>query len=81
MDALEVFAANLRRERTAQGLSQERLAELAGLYMTDIGRIERAERDPGVRTIAKLAAGLGLATDRLFLADLPDSMPSDDAPG
>lgn len=80
MDALEAFARNLRRERKARGLTQEQLAELSDLHMTDIGRIERAERDPGVRTIAKIAAGLGVPPDRLFLPDLADSTPADDAP-
>jgi len=59
VDALEVVAANIRRVRKERGLSQERLAELSDLHMTDVGRIERAERDPGVRTVAKLARGLG----------------------
>jgi transcriptional regulator with XRE-family HTH domain len=66
VDALDVFRRNLRRERKARGLSQERLAELAELHMTDIGRIERGERDPGVRTVAKVAAGLGIAPSQLF---------------
>lgn len=66
MDALELFARNLRAARTARGLTQERLAELADLHMTDVGRIERAERDPGVRTAAKLAKGLGLPLADLF---------------
>lgn len=66
MDALQAFAANLRRAREAAGLSQERLAELADLHMTDVGRIERAERDPGVRTVAKLAKGLGVKSGELF---------------
>ena len=43
-----------------------RLAELADLHMTDVGRIERAERDPGVRTVAKLAAGLGVPVGLLL---------------
>lgn len=60
MDALEVFARNLRSVRTERGLTQERLAELAELHMTEVGRIERAERDPGIRTAAKLARGLGV---------------------
>jgi len=34
--------------------------------MTDVGRIERAERDPGVRTLAKIARGLGVAPHDLF---------------
>ncbi len=70
MDALELFASNLRRHRMARGLTQERLAELAGLHMTDIGRVERAERDPGVRTIARIAAGLELPLAALF--ETPD---------
>ena len=66
MDPLEAFGHNLRAVRLERGLSQERLAELAGLHMTDIGRIERANRDPGVRTVAKLAHGLGVPVERLF---------------
>ena len=66
MDPLEAFARNLRQERERQGLTQERLAELSELHMTDVGRIERAERDPGVRTIAKLAKGLGVSPAQLF---------------
>lgn len=66
MDALEAFARNLRRAREDAGLTQERLAELADLHMTDVGRIERAERDPGVRTVAKLAKGLGVRPGQLL---------------
>lgn len=66
MDALEACAANLRRAREAAGLTQERLAELADLHMTDVGRIERGERDPGVRTVARLARGLGVKPGDLF---------------
>jgi hypothetical protein len=34
--------------------------------MTDVGRIERGERDLGVRTIVKLVAGLGVGAAELF---------------
>lgn len=74
MDALERFAANLRSERARRGLTQERLAELADLHLTDVGRIERAEREPGVRTVAKLAAGLSVPASRLF-DGIPDKPP------
>jgi transcriptional regulator with XRE-family HTH domain len=60
------FAANLKRERTARGLTQERLAEEAGVNMTHFARIERGEKDPGVRTIAKLAQGLGVTAADLM---------------
>jgi len=66
VDALQVVAANIREARRSKGLSQERLAELSELHMTDVGRIERAERDPGVRTLAKIARGLGVAPCDLF---------------
>lgn len=66
MEPLQAFAANVRRLRTEQGLTQERLAEQAGLHMTDIARIETQGRDPGVKVIAKVAYGLGVPTSELF---------------
>jgi len=69
VDALEEFASNLRRLREERGLTQERLAELSDLHLTDVGRIERAVRDPGVRTVAKIAGGLGVPVAELFRAD------------
>ena len=65
-DDLEAFAANLRRVRTERGLSQESLAHASGLNMNHVARIERAEREPGVRTVAKLSRGLGVSAARLF---------------
>jgi transcriptional regulator with XRE-family HTH domain len=66
VDPLEILAENVRRERDKRGLTQERLAQLSSLHMTDIGRIERAERDPGVRTLSRIAAGLGIAPSELL---------------
>jgi len=66
VEPLEAFATNVRRLRTERGLTQERLAELAGLHMTDIARIETLRRDPGVRVVAKIALGLGVPTTELF---------------
>ena len=65
-DSLATFAANLRRIREAQGLSQERLAHAANLNMTHVAKIERTEREPGVRTIAKLAVALQISAADLF---------------
>jgi transcriptional regulator with XRE-family HTH domain len=65
-DPLPTFGSNLRRARLAQGLSQERLAHICGLNMTHVARIERAEREPGIRTVSKLAIGLGLPASVLF---------------
>jgi transcriptional regulator with XRE-family HTH domain len=66
MEPLDVFAANVRRLRQERDLTQERLAELADLHMTDIARIETQGRDPGVKIVAKIARGLDVPAGRLF---------------
>ncbi len=65
-DPLPQFAANLRQARLEHGLSQEKLAHASGLNMTHVARIERGEREPGVRTVAKLTRGLGVSATVLF---------------
>lgn len=65
-DPLDIFAANLRRLRQERGLSQERLAHSADLNMTHVAKIERSEREPGVRTVAKLAKALQVSASELF---------------
>jgi transcriptional regulator with XRE-family HTH domain len=66
VDPLPTFGSNLRKARHKQGLSQERLAHASGLNMTHVARIERCEREPGVRTVSKLARGLGVSAAVLF---------------
>jgi transcriptional regulator with XRE-family HTH domain len=65
-DALEIFAANLRRTRKARGLTQEQLGLSADVHRTHISKIERRICEPGVRTVAKLLAGLGVSGGPLF---------------
>jgi transcriptional regulator with XRE-family HTH domain len=65
-DPLPTFGQNLRRIRREKGLSQERLAHASGLNMTHVARIERGEREPGVRTVSKLTKGLGVSAAALF---------------
>jgi len=62
------LAGNLRRLRTEQGISQEGLADLAGLHRTYVGSIERGERNVSIDNIAKLAAALGTAPSKLLEA-------------
>ena len=42
---LLLFGSNVQKYRKAQKLSQEKLAELAGVHRTYIGMIERAEKN------------------------------------
>lgn len=41
---LEIFGRNVQKYRKERHLSQEKLAEYAGLHRTYIGMIERAEK-------------------------------------
>lgn len=46
MEPLDAFASNVRRLRHERGLTQERLAELSDLHLTDITRIETRNATP-----------------------------------
>jgi transcriptional regulator with XRE-family HTH domain len=54
------FAANLRREREALGLSQHALANLAGLHRTYVGQVERGEKNISIDCVGALARALGI---------------------
>ncbi|MBF6620811.1 MAG: helix-turn-helix transcriptional regulator [Patulibacter sp.] len=60
------FAENLRAVRADVGMSQETLGAQAGLHRTEVSLLERAERDPRLATIVKLARGLGVSLDELI---------------
>lgn len=62
---LAALGANVRRQRDARGLTQEKLAEKAGLDPTYISGIERGLRNPGIVNVARLAKALGLTTAQL----------------
>lgn len=66
MTARELFAKNLRDARTAQGISQEELGDRADLHRTEISLLERAERDPRLATIVRLANGLKIPAAKLL---------------
>jgi transcriptional regulator with XRE-family HTH domain len=60
------LARNIRRLRAERGISQEALADLAGLHRTYIGSIERCERNISIDNIAKLAAAFGITASKLL---------------
>lgn len=64
--ARAVLARNLRDARGRIGISQEHLADLAGLHRTYVGSVERAERNVSVDNIERLALALGLEINELF---------------
>jgi len=60
------FGNRVREERQQRGLSQEALAEKAGVHRTYIGMIERAEKNITLINIEKIAKALGVPIDRLL---------------
>jgi transcriptional regulator with XRE-family HTH domain len=53
MDALKVFAQNLKKYRNERGLSQEAFAEKTGLHRTYISAVEREKRNISIDNIQK----------------------------
>lgn len=67
-DPREAFGRRVRELRKERGLSQEKLAELAGLHYTYVGGIERGERNPALVNISRIAAALDVTLAELFAA-------------
>ncbi len=56
--ARTIFARNLKELRAKANLSQEELADLAGLHRTYIGSVERGERNISIDNMERLASAL-----------------------
>jgi transcriptional regulator with XRE-family HTH domain len=63
---LQRFGACVRAERERLGVSQEELADLAGLHRTYLGGVERGERNVGLLNVLRIARALGVAPSALF---------------
>ena len=63
---LLLFGKNVQKHRINQGLSQEKLAELAGVHRTYIGMIERAEKNITPCNIDKIAKALNIRIQELL---------------
>lgn len=67
MDALKVFAANLKKYRKERGLSQEAFPEKVGLHRTYISALEREKRNISIDNIQKIADALEIDTYKLLV--------------
>jgi transcriptional regulator with XRE-family HTH domain len=60
------FGQKLRKVREKAGLSQERLAELAGLHRTYVSSVERGQRNISLENVERLADALGVSMAELM---------------
>ena len=66
--ALEVLRANIIFGRAWAQLSQEALAERAGISRPTISRIERGIGDVGIEVVQRIADALGVPVHELFIS-------------
>lgn len=59
-------AKRIRQVREGQGLSQEKLAEIAELHRTYVSSVERGERNVTVDSLERLAEALGVDVREFF---------------
>jgi transcriptional regulator with XRE-family HTH domain len=64
-DAQRLFATNMRRIRKEKGLTQERVAEAAGLHPNYVSSVERAERNISICNIERIAIALDVTMAEL----------------
>ena len=65
-ELVKIVGQRIRNYRTQLGLSQEKLAELAGCHPTYIGQLERGEKNATLESIDKIASSLKISLSRLF---------------
>lgn len=58
---------NIRVARIKRGISQEGLADMAGLARSTMGIVERGEQSPSLQTITKVSNALDMDLYKLFI--------------
>ena len=69
-DALEPEFAIIQaliEARKASGLTQKQLAEITGIAQADISKLENGNANPSLRTLQRLASGMGTSLKIEFI--------------
>lgn len=66
VNELRAFGLAVRARREALGISQEDLADRAGLHRTYLGSVERGERNLAIKNIYAISRALGTTPSKLF---------------
>ncbi len=67
MGLQQVVGQNIKRLRSARGLSQEVLADSSGIDMRYLGGIERGQENPTLKVIENIAEALGVHPSTLLV--------------
>ena len=62
----EKVAARIKFLRKEQNLTQEKLAELAGISVDYLGKIETNINKPGLKGLHKIVSGLNVSFSKFF---------------
>jgi len=65
-DIISIIASNIKRYRLEKGLSQEALADKAGLHRTYISLLERKKKNVSIKILEKIANALEINIDSLI---------------
>jgi transcriptional regulator with XRE-family HTH domain len=72
-----LLGERIRRARVRLGLSQEAIASLAAMHVTNCGKIERGGANPSLLTMMRIAAVLGTDVSTLTQDISAEHLPSD----
>ncbi|KRC50674.1 hypothetical protein ASE16_06625 [Leifsonia sp. Root227] len=74
--AAVIFGARVRNVRVELGLSQENVADLAQMHVTNYGKIERGVANPSLVTILRIASVFGVDVAALTAGLNGDHLPA-----
>ena len=69
VDVLSVLGANLTKAREKIGITQKELADTVNMYQGDLSKIERGNANPSIKTLQRLAEGMGMRLNIEFVRD------------
>lgn len=67
----------MRRKRREKGLSQEDLADSAGISPNYLAKLETEKREPGLKVLTRLADALDISQEEIFSALISTWPPAD----
>ena len=73
-DYRAIIGENIRRQRKRRHMTQEDLADLTGMQPSSVGKIERAQANPNLNTLLRVADALEVDLPELLAAPSSERM-------